>query len=211
MARQYHHGDLKRSLLDAAVAFLADGRDFTMRELARRAKVTHNAPYRHFADKEALLAAIAEEGFEMLAADGARALAAAGGDPRAALRELGASYVFFAVEHPHHFRLMFGLPLANVQAAHPSLGLAAQKSFAQLTDAIEAIRAGGLLRADRDPRGLAIIAWALVHGLASLLVAGQLPGDVRAMAHLAIGDIANVFFEGVLAALPPAKAGASNP
>src|SRR4051812_30399531 len=105
----YHHGNLRRALLDAALELISerDGVDFTMRELARHAKVTHNAPYRHFDGKDALLAALAVEGFSTLR-ERLAGKAANAADPRTRVRDLGESYVMFAVEHPHHFRLMFG-------------------------------------------------------------------------------------------------------
>src|SRR4051812_17953974 len=98
----YHHGNLRRVLLDAALALVdEEGRlDFTMRELARRAEVTHNAPYRHFTSRDELVAALAEEGFRALRERSLRESAAYDADPRARVRALGASYVTFAVERP---------------------------------------------------------------------------------------------------------------
>ena len=200
--RTYHHGNLRRALLDAAVAFLADGNDFTMRELARAAKVTHAAPYRHFVDKEALLAAIAEEGFLLLNERGTQAREAAGDDARAWLRDLGTAYVLFAVDHPHHFRLMFGRPALGLPERYPALAEASQTSSQQLIDAIEACHAQGLLRKNLTTPRLVVVAWSLVHGLASLLVAGQLPGDAHALAMETANDLESIFFEGALDELP---------
>src|SRR5690349_16153559 len=103
----YHHGNLRRALIDAALQLFAQrgAFDFTVRELARQAGVTHNAPYRHFAGKTELIAAIAEEGFAMLAEAGQQALETAS-DPRARVRALGDAYVRFAIDHPHQFRVM---------------------------------------------------------------------------------------------------------
>src|SRR5262245_38330568 len=100
--RSYHHGDLSCSVLQAAGEILEkQGLDaLTMRALARRAKVSHNAPYRHFPDREALLAALAAEGFDRLAQ--AQEAAAGGG-----VRAMGEAYVRFALAHPQRFRLMF--------------------------------------------------------------------------------------------------------
>src|SRR5258707_1754681 len=108
----YHHGNLQRALLDAALALFAErGRfDFTMRELARAAGVTHNAPYRHFADRWALLDALAAEGFVLLRDRCLEAGTAHAGDPRTQVRMLGEAYVGFAAAHPDHFRLMFLRP-----------------------------------------------------------------------------------------------------
>src|SRR5262249_52270729 len=94
---RYHHGDLRRALLDAALGMLAreGGTALTLREVARRAGVTHAAPYRHFTDKQALLAAVAEEGFRMLSSEMASSAREAT-DPRQALQAIGTSYVRFA-------------------------------------------------------------------------------------------------------------------
>ncbi len=210
----YHHGNLRRALLDAAVALIAehDSTDFTMRELSRHAGVTHNAPYRHFETKTHLLAALAEEGFGILRA---RGLAACPADmpPRDRVRALGASYVTFAVDHPHHFRLMFGTPMAQARESHPELARAADASFALLRDAIEGCRAAGLLRRDVSTRNLGLVAWSLVHGLAALLVSGQIPGG-RGRLTLLTRELAVVFFEGALVSAAEgadASAGAGTP
>ena len=173
-----------------------------MRELSRVAKVTHNAPYRHFADKEAVLAAIAEEGFLLLAECGARARAGAGDDARAWLRDLGIVYILFAIDHPHHFRLMYGGPIPAASARHLALAAAYEASFKHLFDAVEACRAEGLFRKSMTASRLAVVAWSSVHGLASLLVAEQLPADARAKE--AMNDLVSIFFEGALVAAPRA-------
>jgi AcrR family transcriptional regulator len=107
---RYHHGDLRRALLDAALEVLsAEGAAaLTLREVARRAGVTHAAPYRHFTDKQALLATVAEEGFRMLAAEMTRGAAPHASDPRRALEAIGAAYVRFATSQRAHFQVMFG-------------------------------------------------------------------------------------------------------
>ncbi|MGO9694994.1 MAG: TetR/AcrR family transcriptional regulator, partial [Mycobacterium sp.] len=104
----YHHGDLKRALTSAALSLVAEKgpKGFTLTEAARRAGVSAAAPYRHFADKAELLAAVAEQGFRDLHAD----LAAAGArasDPRERVIELGRVYVRWAVTHPDHYQVMF--------------------------------------------------------------------------------------------------------
>src|SRR5256885_13290570 len=113
--KPYHHGHLREVLLQAAIQLIAEvgPAAFTLRETARRAGVSHNAPYRHFPDREALLAALAAEGFAML---GERLRGKPG-------REMGAAYVSFALEQPQRLRLMFGgvLPLAK----YPQLNSAA--------------------------------------------------------------------------------------
>ena len=104
--RSYHHGDLRRALVSSALEFLSVA-GLSLRAVARRAKVSAMAPYRHFADKEALLAAAAEHGFRQLTIRFSAAAAAAP-DPGAALNALGVAYVVFACDEPSLFKLMFG-------------------------------------------------------------------------------------------------------
>ena len=124
----------------------------SLRETARRAGVSHNAPYRHFPDREALLAALAAEGFAML---GERLRGKPG-------REMGAAYVSFALEQPQRFRLMFGgvLPLAR----YPQLNGAAKTAYQALIEAFKDLP---------KPELAAAAAWSLVHGLSHLLLDGH--------------------------------------
>lgn len=205
---EYHHGNLRRALLDGALALFAQrGRfDFTMRELARAAGVTHNAPYRHFGDRDALLDALAAEGFVLLREQVLAASGPAKDDPRARVARLGEGYVRFASEHPHHFRLMFLRPLAG---ASPELSRAARASFAPLEEAIEEARSRGMLRAGLRARDVALAAWSLVHGLASLVVGGQLVTSPRGL-HARIEALTGVFVGGAFTPstpLPSPRAG----
>jgi AcrR family transcriptional regulator len=172
--RLYHHGNLRRALMDAALALFAErGRfDFTMRELARAAGVTHNAPYRHFEDRWALLDALAAEGFVLLREASLVAASPHSADPRARVSKLGEAYIAFAAAHPHHFRLMF---LRPIDGASSELAVAAQASFALLEEAIDDAKEQGYLRPGLGKRDAVITAWSLVHGVASLVVGGQLP------------------------------------
>ncbi len=191
----YHHGNLRRALLDAALAlFAARGTfDFTLRELAREAGVTHNAPYRHFASKGDLLAALRAEGFAALSAACEEALAAARPDPRSRVRALGEAYVRFALEHRHSFRLMLYDPLGAEPAPRAAGG-----AFALLERTIDEGRRAGAVRKDLSAREIALGAWSLVHGLASLAVEGQVPIDERRLArYVAVTDAP--FFDGALA------------
>src|SRR5437868_14157997 len=150
----YHHGDLPAALLRAAGRTLEKRGigALSLRETARRAGVSHNAPYRHFPDREALLAALAAEGFAML---GERLRGKPG-------REMGAAYVSFALEQPQRFRLMFGgvLPLAK----YPQLNSAAKTAYQALTEALKILP---------KPELAAAAAWSLVHGLSHLLLVGH--------------------------------------
>jgi AcrR family transcriptional regulator len=157
--RRYHHGDLRAVLLREAGKILEkEGLEaLSLRALTRRAGVSHTAPYRHFPDREALLAALAAEGFRRLG-EAQREAAAAGG-----LRGLGEAYVAFALAQPQRFRLMFGGAVRFER--HPELSEIAQRTFGALSGALAA-------RVPSAPgaRDASIAAWALVHGLAQLLL-----------------------------------------
>jgi AcrR family transcriptional regulator len=166
--RAYHHGDLRAALSRAAGNILEkEGLEaLKLRAVARRAGVSHGAPYRHFPDREALLAALAAEGFAMLG-EAQRAAAIAGG-----LRGRGEAYVRFALEHPQRFRLMFG---GQVQIArHAALREIAMKVFGGLSGALAAQVPGAQGAADAS-----IAAWALVHGLAHLLMGDRIAATAR--------------------------------
>ncbi|HEU5439085.1 MAG TPA: TetR/AcrR family transcriptional regulator [Ktedonobacterales bacterium] len=178
--RLYHHSNLRATLIQAGLAILTEEgvQALTLRAAARRAGVSHNAPYRHFADKEALLAAIAEEGFLELAARIEAARAAAPASPRAQLEESGWAYVQFALAHPDHLRVMFGSPISDPQA-HPGLLAAGARAFNSLVEIIQAGQHAGEIISG-DARQLAFAAWGMVHGLALLLTNQQVPANLRA-------------------------------
>ncbi|HLJ58292.1 MAG TPA: TetR/AcrR family transcriptional regulator [bacterium] len=176
--RPYHHGDLRQALLRAATDIVAEvgPRGFTLREVARRAGVSHNAPYRHFRDKEELVAAVAAEGFRELTQ---AMLDAAASQPTALdrLRRSGLAYVAFALRRPEHFTVMFDTPVSK--ADYPECTEAANEAFGTLVRFIEACqRDGPLPPGDTLQRALA--AWSLVHGIAKLAVAKRLPFRSRA-------------------------------
>jgi AcrR family transcriptional regulator len=136
------------------------------------------APYNHFADKSALVAAAAEEGFRMLQSAMEGAVAGASGSAPERLAAGGVAYAVFAVRHPALFRLMFGPELAD-KRAHPGLATAAEAVFQSLLGRIAAVGIG-----PSDPvaaRAFALTPWSLVHGLAMLAVAGQIPDATPAM------------------------------
>lgn len=169
----YHHGDLKRALTRAALSLVAEKgpKGFTLTEAARRAGVSAAAPYRHFADKAELLAAVAQQGFlELHAALQAAADAASG--PKDRVIELGRAYVRWAVSHPDHYRVMFG---ELVKADQPCLAAAAEQAFDDLLDAISRCQQAGIVEG-QDPREIAGPLWSLVHGAASLAIGGELSG-----------------------------------
>lgn len=168
----YHHGNLKNALTSAALSLVAEKgpKGFTLTEAARRAGVSAAAPYRHFADKSELLAAVAEQGFLELHAD----LAAAAGrvaDPKERVTALGRAYVRWAVTHPDHYQVMFGFE--SLKAEHPNVAAAGEQAFGDLLAAITACQQAGMV-AGSDPLELAAPLWSLVHGVASLSIGGQL-------------------------------------
>ncbi|MFQ5746554.1 MAG: TetR/AcrR family transcriptional regulator [Gemmatimonadota bacterium] len=173
-APTYHHGNLRAALLDEAAAMIAEGgaASVTMRALGRRLGVSRAAPYRHFEDKTALLVAVARAGFSRL---NDRVKGVGAGAPRSSverLRRMGEEYVRFALENPAHYRLMYGREALTRQDL-PELREAANALFEQLVDAIRSYQRSGAIKR-QDPRIQAYTAWSAVHGLASLLVDGQI-------------------------------------
>ncbi|MEM1043642.1 MAG: TetR/AcrR family transcriptional regulator [Bacteroidota bacterium] len=196
MPDTYHHGDLRRALLDEAHAVLAERGvgALSLRDLARRTDVSPTAPYHHFKGKTDLVCALAEDALDGLD----RALAAPDhADPAERIRAMGVAYVRYAVAHPERFRLAF-----RPEMGDPFAGLA--QDDGALPDDIAGFR--HLLRAvselDADAAEqvpLAVALWSLVHGLAALLVDGPLrtlaadPDRVEALAQ----DVTNqVWFTG---------------
>jgi AcrR family transcriptional regulator len=173
-ARAYHHGDLRAALLDEAAAMIAEGGagSVTMRALGRRLGVSRAAAYRHFEDKTALMVAVATAGFSRLRD---RLQAVDAGAPRSSverIRRMGEEYVRFALENPAHYRLMYGREgLARRDV--PELREAGNALFEHLVDVIQAYQDSGMIKR-QDPRAQAYVAWSAVHGLASLLLDGQI-------------------------------------
>jgi len=149
----YHHGDLRRVLLDAALGLIAERGPaaISLRDLARAAGVSHAAPAHHFGDKAGLFTAIAVQGNELLAD------ALAGAD----LKEMGVRYVRFAAEYPSHFEVMFRPDLCH--ADDPDLAAARARTS-------EALRRGVPAGGDK----VVLAAWSLAHGFATLRRSGNL-------------------------------------
>jgi AcrR family transcriptional regulator len=145
----YHHGDLRRALLDTALRLIAEegSSSFTLREVARRAGVSHAAPYRHFANKTALLAAVAEEGFRTLRTRLLEAGTRLPAEPLARLQTLGVEYVRFAVEHPSHFRVMFGPDIIDPTAS-PPVHKVSPGTFSLRIEAIAVVCQGRIVRGE---------------------------------------------------------------
>jgi AcrR family transcriptional regulator len=175
--RPYHRVNLKQSLLDSAVTLIGEvgPQAFTLREVARMAGVSHNAPYRHFRDKDDLLAAVAAEGFDGLTEEMKKAMAKGRG-ARERLNLAGRGYVHFALQSPQHLLVMFERP--KPAEPRPEHAESAQRAFQTLLDAIAAAQSEGLLPKG-DPQRFAFVAWSGVHGLAKLAIGGQLPFDAK--------------------------------
>ena len=191
-------GGLRDRLVDAAVALIArkGPQGFSLREVARRARVSEAAPYWHFADREALLAAAAERGFEEMAR-GMMEIWSREAEPAERFRALGIGYVRFALAHPSYLRVMFGSEVPD-KAEHPALKAAGERTFTMLVQAIAECQAVGQVRGG-DPEELAVAAWSIVHGLAALLVDGKLKGraattpEAERLAH----TITDLFMQGL--------------
>ena len=171
--RGYHHGNLREALIRAALKLIAEKGPggLTFADAARAAGVSSAAPYRHFRDRDALLADVARRGFELLEASLARAWAEGTPDPRTAFYRVGRAYLAFARAEPAYYAAMFeaGVPLD----ADPALRQAADRAFGMLRTACEAVCA--LLPKERRPPALmmALHVWALSHGVAALFARGD--------------------------------------
>jgi AcrR family transcriptional regulator len=168
----YHHGDLKRALTDAALGLVQEKgpKGFTLREVARRAGVSAAAPYRHFADKAQLLAAVATLGFVQLH-KALSATAAKTTDRHAQVIATGQTYVRWAITHPDYYQVMFGSELDK--SDNPELLTAGARTFDDLLETIVRCQRAKLLPAG-DPRDVAGPIWALLHGVATLAIGGDL-------------------------------------
>ncbi|MGG7465326.1 TetR/AcrR family transcriptional regulator [Plantibacter sp. YIM 135347] len=176
---RYHHGNLRSTLLAAAAASIErDGVEaLSLRQLARDAGVSHAAPSRHFRDKQALLDALAEDGFNRLAAaldEAAAGDAATPADVRARFDALAHGYVSFALAQPTLLGLMFGLK--HAPDARAELVAAGHASMEITMRVVADAQAVGAVAAD-DPQQIALVAFATFHGIATL-ASGELLDDV---------------------------------
>ena len=171
----YHHGDLRSALIDTGLRLIAEKEsgDIGLREVARETGVSATAVYRHFPDKHALLGALAEQGYDKLADDqeaaGARAKSIG-----EAFRASGRAYVYFAIANPALFRLMTSRTVSTSDCDSGSV-VGENRAGQLLRDNIAALLPGD---ASDQTKEIAVVqAFALVHGLAQLVLAGQVPND----------------------------------
>lgn len=176
--KPYHHGHLREALLEAAIQLIAEvgPAGFTLREVARRAGVSHNAPYRHFPDREDLLAGVAAQGFRELNAamlDAVRHQRSSVGR----LKHAGLAYVEFALRRPEHFTVMFDAAVSKHKT--PDSREAAEQAFGTLAGLVKSCQDEGRLPSG-DLRRFALLAWSMVHGVAKLATAKRLPYESTA-------------------------------
>jgi len=195
----YHHGDLPAALLEAVAGAVLDHgvSGLSLRDVARRARVSHSAPAHHFGSKAGLLTAFATQGHLMLA-DAVRGEVAADrrADSAAELAAAGRGYVMFAIAHPAYFEVMFRMDALN--PADADFAGASDATYGLLTAAIERCGADGRLHG-RSPEIVAVSAWSLMHGLAALWLSGRLPERTseRDPKHLATA-VSALFVDAVL-------------
>lgn len=190
----YHHGSLPDALLDAAAQVVQErGVDaMSLREVARRAGVSHSAPAHHFGDKAGLVTAVAREGFRRFLVSLAEAdTAFADADPAVRLTEIGVAYVSFAVENPAYFSVMWRSDLQD--PTHPAVAEFSVPAFEILERDVAALQALGW-RSGSDPLAAAIGCWSVAHGLATLWLEGALVGrqqntEIDDLARQVLGDV----------------------
>jgi AcrR family transcriptional regulator len=163
--------DLRQKVLKASLALIGEGGldSLSLREVARKAGVSHQAPYHHFGDRESILAALAGEGFAKLNRDMERAVAGTGTNSTRAVEAVGRAYVEFALHHRAYFQVMFRADAVPLDK-HPEARTQADATFGSLVRVIDQAFAGESAEARRI---IAFTCWGLVHGLATLLLDGQ--------------------------------------
>jgi AcrR family transcriptional regulator len=209
-AQPYHHGDLRRALIDTALQLVTEEQDwsFSLREVARRAGVSHRAPYNHFPEKLDLLAATAAVGFERLR-DGMRRAMVGIDDPEALLVAIWRTYVCLGLENPALYRLMFGPALSDAGSGdRPTVArLAGAEARAVLEDVIlRGARSAAFDVSPDNPRDVelaALSAWSAAHGL-TMLAIDRLPP-----AELSVDDMIERLLGIVVAGLRRSRAGQS--
>lgn len=197
--KPYHHGDLRHALIQAGLELLSEGgaAALDLRKVARRAGVSHAAPYRHFADKQALVAAINAEGFRWLAERIQSTLLEAPGDAFEQLQAIARAYVQFAREHPWLMREMFS-GLTIEREAFPDLSTASKAVFKLYVEVVKQGQEEGRI-IDGDPGALAGVLWSLLHGVAMLTIENQMrpytdgPGGAELVTRFSI----NMLYEGL--------------
>jgi AcrR family transcriptional regulator len=177
-AKTYHHGDLKNALIKAGVEILSkEGIEgLSLRKVAQRAGVSHNAPYSHFPDKQSLIAAISTEGFKGLYAELDAAVTSNPNDPKKQLQDGVLAYAQFAMDHTDTFKIMFS-GILEKEKEYPAFVEISQKTFQRVVDIVQACQNAGILHS-KQPELVAIAVWGQVHGIVSLALEGQISHTV---------------------------------
>ena len=202
LRRAYHHGDLRSTLLHKVGRIIREQGVgvVSIREVARRARVSHAAPAHHFGNKSGLLTAFAVQGYERLAQTVEAALASSGATtPPHVLAAMGRAYVTFAVDNPEHFGVMF--PGESLDQQDPAYIAASDRCFGPLIDIVRRAEREGYLT--DDPMQVAASAWSLVHGLASLWLSGRIQARTGvADADTIAADVTRLFVARVMKSRP---------
>ncbi|MBK7550106.1 MAG: TetR/AcrR family transcriptional regulator [Rhodoferax sp.] len=172
--KDYHHGNLRNALLGAAISHIEEAGEvsFTLRDLAKKLGVSSAAPFRHFPSKRALLAAIAESGYEQLGDVYAELDSSFPNDPGECFKRKGVAYVQFAITHKAYYLAMYH-PELNDKSEFPALKAAGARVFVSMLATVEACREKNLL-SNFSAEQITLTIWSVTHGLADLLINGQL-------------------------------------
>jgi AcrR family transcriptional regulator len=173
-AKKYHHGDLKNALIEAGAEILSQEgvSGLSLRRVAKRAGVSHSAPYAHFKDRQSLIAAISTEGFRQLYDELAAAVSAHADDPREQLVEAAWAYVQFATNNTDTFKIMFSGVLEK-EKDYPAFVEISGKTFERVVDIVRACQNAGVLQPGPSEL-VAVSVWGQVHGIISLALEGQI-------------------------------------
>ncbi|RPI93465.1 MAG: TetR/AcrR family transcriptional regulator [Chloroflexi bacterium] len=176
--KKYHHGDLENALIKAGVEILSkEGIEgLSLRKVAKRAGVSHSAPYAHFKDRQSLIAAISTEGFKQLYAELDAAVSTHAGDPRQQLVEGAWAYVQFAMNNTDTFKIMFSGVLEK-EKEYPSFVEISRRTFERVVDIVRACQNAGILRS-APAELVAVSVWGQIHGVISLAFEGQISHTV---------------------------------
>jgi len=174
--KRYHHGDLRKALIDGALQLISESNveALSLRALARHVGVSYAAPYHHFKDKTQLLSEVAIEGFERLEKEMKAHSRSA--EPRESLQAQGRAYLLFAIQHASHYRVMFNVEFSG-RSAYPNVQAAADACFDVLMRDTQAVL--GAEVASREVRQIAIVIWSTVHGAATLWNDGPMRAHVE--------------------------------
>jgi AcrR family transcriptional regulator len=177
-APKYHHGDLKNALIQAGIDILSEQglNALSLRKVAQRAGVSHSAPYAHFTDKQALIAAISTEGYRKLFDCLAAAVEQYRHDPLRQLIEASWAYVQFAQREPAHFKITLS-GVVEKEQEYPAFVEMTEKAFALVVRLTQSCQQAGILRPG-PPNQMAVSVWSMVHGFTSLILEGQISSSL---------------------------------